>query len=252
MFVKSRMAKDVTYRRKGTDWIIKAGTITYIDENKVTAKELKEFYGSRIYIISRESLDNIENNIPVKKEVKLVENKKKDNFETSKKTTNNVIDTIIKEIKEEMPIKEKEIQVEIIDPIKEAFVTGIGSELVPQKQEENKLKVTKDEIGDLVLDPIEPQVIEIKEEIKIPEIQNMAETGEVKIPEIQNMAETGEGISLLKEGKEEPGHAGADLKIGLDVVQPAQVKKEINKGLTKVSKNKKGSKRGRKSKKVLN
>jgi hypothetical protein len=48
MFVRSLMDRDVVYRKGGFDWVIKAGTVTYVDENKVSAKEIKGLYGSRI------------------------------------------------------------------------------------------------------------------------------------------------------------------------------------------------------------
>ena len=60
MFIRSRMEKDVTYRRKGHVWLIKANSVTFIDENKVTANELKSLYGSRIEVISRDTLDTKE------------------------------------------------------------------------------------------------------------------------------------------------------------------------------------------------
>ena len=175
MFVRSRMEKDAIYRRKGEVWVIKAGSVTSIDENKVTARELKSLYGSRIEIISRDKLEDEEVKIPIKKEIKNIENKEVKVEPNKKPLDEFLIKDILTEIKDEIPVKKEEVKVEIIDPIKEAFMTGVGSELVPQKQEENKLKVTKDEIGDLVLEPV---------------------------------------------------HAGADLKIELDAVQPAEVKKE--------------------------
>lgn len=175
MFIRSRMEKDVIYRRKGGVWVIKAGSVTFVDENKVTARELKSLYGSRIEIISRDKLESGEEKIPVKKEVRLVENKREAQIKPEKKPLDEtLIKDILTEIKDEIPVKKDEIKVEIIDPIKEAFMTGVGSEVIEPKKE-RPLKVTKDAIGDLVLEPV---------------------------------------------------HAGADLKIELDVVQPAEVKKE--------------------------
>ena len=52
MFVRSRMTRDVVYRKGGRDWVIKAGTATSIDESFVSAKELKALYGTRIDIYS--------------------------------------------------------------------------------------------------------------------------------------------------------------------------------------------------------
>ena len=194
MFVRSRMEKDAIYRRKGGVWVIKAGSVTFIDENKVTARELKSLYGSRIEIISRDKLEEEEVKIPVKKEIKVLENKKV-KVEANKKPLDEVlIKDILTEIKDEIPVKKEEVKVEVIDPIKEAFMTGVGSELVPQKQEENKLKVTKDEIGDLVLEPVHAGA-DLK--IELDAVQP------VEVKKEEPVVETGEGIPLLKEDKKE-------------------------------------------------
>ena len=58
MFVRSLMDRDVVYRKGGTDWVIKAGTATYVDESKVSARELKGLYGSRIIIVSRDAVED--------------------------------------------------------------------------------------------------------------------------------------------------------------------------------------------------
>ena len=217
MFVRSRLSKDIVYRKRGKSWVIKAGTVTYIDENQVTAKELRELYSTRIEIISMDKLESMEINIPVKEEVKKEEIKKVQ-IEKSKPVINNtkpvvtkkhkeddVIDRLLAEIKDEVKIEAKEEPiVRVIDePAKEGFMTGIGS-IVPEtdvpiitvtKDESSveikkPLKVTTDEIGDLVLEPVHA-VIEQPVEIK-----------------------------------EESTHAGADLKIELDAVQPVETKKE--------------------------
>ena len=57
MFVRSLMSKDVTYRKGGLSLIIKAGTSTYVDENKVSAKELKSLYGDRVVISTRDGIE---------------------------------------------------------------------------------------------------------------------------------------------------------------------------------------------------
>lgn len=57
MFVRSLMSKDVTYRKGGLSWIIKAGTSTYIDDSKVSAKELKSLYGDRIILSTRDGVE---------------------------------------------------------------------------------------------------------------------------------------------------------------------------------------------------
>lgn len=213
MFVRSRLSKDIVYRKRGKSWVIKAGTVTYIDENQVTAKELRELYSTRIEIISMDKLENMEIEIPVKEEVKKEEIKKVQ-IEKSKPIISNtkpvvtkkhkeddVIDRLLAEIKDE--VKDEPIIKVKDDSVKEGFMTGVGS-IVPEtevpiitvtKDESSveikkPLKVTTDEIGDLVLEPVHA-VIEQPVEIK-----------------------------------EESTHAGADLKIELDAVQPVETKKE--------------------------
>ena len=58
MFVRSLMDKDVIYRKGGFAWVIKARTVTLIDETKVSAKEIKGLYGDRIIIISKDSIED--------------------------------------------------------------------------------------------------------------------------------------------------------------------------------------------------
>ena len=58
MFVRSLMDKDVIYRKGGLSWTIKANTVTFIDEVRVSAKELKGLYGSRIIIISKDAAED--------------------------------------------------------------------------------------------------------------------------------------------------------------------------------------------------
>ena len=57
MFVKSNMNSDVKYCKSTGVILIKANTVTFVDDNLVTAKELKDCYGDRIYVMSQESVD---------------------------------------------------------------------------------------------------------------------------------------------------------------------------------------------------
>lgn len=73
MFVRSLMSKDVIYRKGGLSLVIKAGTSTYVDENKVSAKELKSLYGDRVVISTRDGIElakDLPRPIFVKKEEK--------------------------------------------------------------------------------------------------------------------------------------------------------------------------------------
>ena len=53
------MSKDVKYSKSTGAIVIKANTVTYVDDNLVTAKELKDCYGSRISIMSPELVEEI-------------------------------------------------------------------------------------------------------------------------------------------------------------------------------------------------
>jgi hypothetical protein len=57
MFVKSSMGRDVKYSKSTGAILIKANTVTLIDDKLVTAKELKDCYGNRITIMSQEAVD---------------------------------------------------------------------------------------------------------------------------------------------------------------------------------------------------
>ena len=59
MFVKSSMGRDVKYSKSTGAILIKANTVTLIDDNLVTAKELKDCYGDRITIMSQEAVDQL-------------------------------------------------------------------------------------------------------------------------------------------------------------------------------------------------
>ena len=54
MFVRSRMSGPVIYRKCGKSWTIKPYSVTLIDDPRVSARELKMYYGSKIEIISDE------------------------------------------------------------------------------------------------------------------------------------------------------------------------------------------------------
>ena len=56
MFVKNKATVDFKYRKGDYVAVLKAGTVSQVDETKVSAKELIDCYGQRISVIS---LDNI-------------------------------------------------------------------------------------------------------------------------------------------------------------------------------------------------
>lgn len=108
MFVRSRMSRDVVYRKSGKEFVIKAGTVSAIDENIVSAKELKSLYGSRIDVISK-GFDDVP---PIKKAIKpakkLNVEAPKQKPEPPKKLDNTLIDNILDELKGEEKEKGKE------------------------------------------------------------------------------------------------------------------------------------------------
>ena len=53
------MQKEVKYYKSTGVIVLKPGTVTYVDDNLVTAKELKDCYGDRINIMSRETVEKI-------------------------------------------------------------------------------------------------------------------------------------------------------------------------------------------------
>ena len=59
MFVKSNMAKEVKYNKSKGSIVLKPNTVTYVDDNLVSAKELKDCYGDRISIMSRSLVERI-------------------------------------------------------------------------------------------------------------------------------------------------------------------------------------------------
>ena len=72
-------------------------------------------------------------------------------------------------------------------------MTGVGSEVIEPKKEK-PLKVTKDAIGDLVLEPVHAGA-DLK--IELDAVQP------VEVKKEESVVGTGEGIPLLKEDKEE-------------------------------------------------
>ena len=51
MFVRNNLNKELMYRKSGNVLVLKACTVTYVDDNVVSEKELVGTYGSRIRVI---------------------------------------------------------------------------------------------------------------------------------------------------------------------------------------------------------
>ena len=105
MFVKNKESIDFKYRKGAYLVVLKAGTVTYVDETKVTARELVGCYGQRIDVISRELTEEIapkalkEEKVSKKEEVKKEE--KKPEVVKKEELSDSFIDEILNEIKKE-------------------------------------------------------------------------------------------------------------------------------------------------------
>ena len=92
MFVKNKATIDFKYRKNGYLATLKAGEVSYVDDSKVCAKELRDCYGQRIDIIS---LDPV------------IQEGHRDKVETVKKEELN--DSFIEKVLGEIEGKEPEI-----------------------------------------------------------------------------------------------------------------------------------------------
>ena len=95
MFVKNKESIDFNYRKNDYLAVLKANTVSYVDENKVTPQELLACYGQRIDIISRELAAELDPKIIKEKKepkVKKVETVKKEDLNDSfiKKVLNEI------------------------------------------------------------------------------------------------------------------------------------------------------------------
>lgn len=122
MFVKNKATVDFKYRKGDYVAVLKAGTVSQVDETKVSAKELIDCYGQRISVIS---LDNI----PEPAAPKFVAPKA--SVATNKVTTvkkeelnDQFIDKILGEIKEEAGNTEEKDPLEKAVEGVEAFLKG--------------------------------------------------------------------------------------------------------------------------------
>lgn len=122
MFVKNKATVDFKYRKGDYVAVLKAGTVSQVDETKVSAKELTDCYGQRISVISLDS-------IPEPAAPKFVAPKAPaatDKVETVKKEELNdqFIDKILDEIKEEAGNTEEKDSLEEAVKGVEAFLKG--------------------------------------------------------------------------------------------------------------------------------
>ena len=98
MFVKNKENVDFKYRKGSYLVVLKANTVTQVDDTKVSAKELIDCYGQRIKVISHDVVEEV--TPQAKKEYKVeivkgVDTVKKDELDDS------FIEKVLEEIKEE-------------------------------------------------------------------------------------------------------------------------------------------------------
>lgn len=94
MFVRNRKDVDFKYRKSGKCIVLKANTITFVDDSLVTAKELMNCYGQRIEIINQAT-----NNTEVVKESVVP-------VEVQEPVNNENINNILSQIEEELKLNE--------------------------------------------------------------------------------------------------------------------------------------------------
>lgn len=104
MLVRSRVGTPLKYRKSSGCYVIQPNTVTFIEDGKVTAKELKGTYGDRIEIISEDLVAPVTEE---KKEVKLEERKE----DLTDKSLEGILAQVKEEIKEDgTPEENKEAE----------------------------------------------------------------------------------------------------------------------------------------------
>lgn len=104
MLVRSRVGTPLKYRKSSGCYVIQPNTVTFIEDGKVTAKELKGTYGDRIEIISEDLVAPVTEE---KKEVKLEERKE----DLTDKSLEGILAQVKEEIKEDgTPEENKELE----------------------------------------------------------------------------------------------------------------------------------------------
>ena len=139
MFVKNKEKIDFKYRKGTYLAVLKAMTVSYVDENKVSAKDLLDCYGQRIDIISRDLAVEIAPHV-TKEEKKAEKASKKTEapkkVETVKKSDLN--DSFIEQILGEI---EGKIEGEKVETCEHGNpCDGTCDECAKKKEEENKSK----------------------------------------------------------------------------------------------------------------
>lgn len=181
MFVRNRENTPLVYRRRDYRLELKPNTVTYVDDSKVSADELKKFYGSRIDIVGEEVAPEVKKPIIVETTMMKEEVKKpvkKDAVVDKKALNDNLLESIMAEVVSENPKKFDPIttvpvndvqldpfvgdipEVPIVEPPQPVEVvtttpatTSQPVEVVTNTEEFTAVPVTH--IGETVTDPVE-------------------------------------------------------------------------------------------------
>ena len=156
MFVRSKMNIPVVYRKGGYSWTINPLTTTYIDETKVTAKELKACYGNRIDVMS---LDN-ECAVPMVEAPKPVkEEKKVEPF--TEELDEQLIDNILEEIEAEIKTETEQVTEETEQVTEETEQVTEETEQVTEETEQ----VTEE--TEQVTEETEQEIVPVLDEVPV-------------------------------------------------------------------------------------
>lgn len=172
------MSKEVTYHKSTGAIILKPNTVTFVDDNLVTAKELKDCYGDRINIMSRETVE------------KLI-------VETAPEVTEDIIETVVcnqEEVNTNVEPVETNFSSEEEDAT-EGTVTGGAASVDPLTELENLVKEedlvanTGNEEIDAFLNGETDELPEGTTEITEEEAKKLEEAKKEETPEVKEKVE---------------------------------------------------------------
>ncbi len=178
MFVKSNMSREVKYRKSKGIVVLKPGTVTFVDDNIVTAKELKDCYGDRINIMSRETVERYIVETAPKVEEDIVEEVEEPKVEEPKveepKEDEGVIaggaapinpiielEDVVGEVK-----VEELVEVKVEEPKQEELVSNTGNEEI-----DAFLNGETDKVPEGTVEIPEEEALKLQEEVKAEESQ---------------------------------------------------------------------------------
>ena len=163
MFVRNRKNIDFNYNKSGKVIVLKANTVTLVDDSLVTAKELINCYGQRIEIIGQ----GVEE---APKEVVNKEVQKPAPQPASDKVLEDILEQVQKELdkaaQDKAPVTDEDKINEVINENTEvkAFLEGETNEL-PEGTEE----IDEDEVNKLLLQVEGTEAPIVNKEVKEPQ-----------------------------------------------------------------------------------